>query len=254
MDVYASLRLQIEWGADEALDPAPVDRLTARAPKAAALPQRANVSLPSAMPVSKALEQARILASSARTTIELRAALAAFDGCALATTATNLVFADGGPDARLMVIGDVPGAEEDRDGRPFVGPPGRLLDRMFASIGLDRTQMLLTNVVAWRPPGNRMPSESEIQLCVPFLLRHIALAQPHALVLLGAIAAQTVLGTKASITRIRGRWTDVAIPGMDREVAALAMVHPGYLLQHPEAKRQSWTDLLSLRHRLESMS
>lgn len=252
MDLHANLRLQIEWGADEALDLAPIDRLLSRAPEAAVRPQRQAPALPSATTLPSALEQAHILASGARTTTELCAALAAFDGCALAATATNLVFADGEPSARLMVIGDAPGADEDREGRPFVGPPGQLLNRMFASIGLDRTQILLTNVIAWRPPGNRMASDSEIQLCVPFLLRHIALVRPQCLVLMGAIAAQALLGTKFSITRIRGHWSDVTIPGIEREVPAMAMLHPGYLLQHPEAKRQSWADLLSLRRHLES--
>ena len=196
--------------------------------------------------------RAREIAAAANTREELRAALAAFDGCALKATATNLVFADGNPDAGLMLVGEGPGAEEDRAGLPFVGPSGQFLDRMLASIGLDRSKYLITNLIPWRPPGNRNPTDNEVLVCLPFLLRHIALVRPRRLVLLGALAMRGVAGGNTGITRMRGRWVDVTIPGLDRPVPALPMLHPAYLLRTPGAKRDAWADLLLLRRTLDA--
>jgi DNA polymerase len=206
------------------------------------------MSLAPPLPVQRAQQ----VAAAAATLAELRAALAAFDGCALSATATNLVFADGNPNAGLMLVGEGPGAEEDRAGKPFVGPSGQLLDRMLASIGLDRTQYLITNLIPWRPPGNRNPTDSEVLICLPFLLRHIALARPRRLVLLGATASRAILGGSAGITKLRGKWAMASIPGVAAPLPALPMLHPAYLLRSPGAKRDAWSDLLLLRRTLDA--
>ncbi len=281
MDSLAALRLQIEWGADEALDESPVGRLAVRAQAAAAetgtpappetfvltparapLPVPPRLGMPLAMPLAMHMpmpmpmampaQQAQAVAAAAQTRAELRAALEAFTGCGLSATATNLVFDDGQADSGLMLVGEGPGAEEDRTGRPFVGASGQLLDRMLASVGLDRTKLLITNLIPWRPPGNRNPTDAEISICLPFLLRHIALVQPRYLVLLGAISTQAVLATKGGISRQRGRWIQAEIAGLDAPVATLPMLHPAYLLRNPTAKAQAWTDMVSLRRRLDS--
>ena len=267
MDVLASLRLQIAWGADEALDELPHDRTRAaprRAPRIAPPPEVAPEVQPPGSPVAPVarpaipqvqpapVRRAQDVAAAAMTVAELRAALAAFDGCPLAATATNLVFADGNPESGLMLVGEGPGEEEDRTGKPFVGRSGQFLDRMLASIGLDRSRYLITNLIPWRPPGNRNPTDNEVLICLPFLLRHIALARPRRLVLLGALAARGVLGGSAGITRLRGRWHSAAIPGLDAPVPALPMLHPAYLLRNAGAKREAWADLRLLRRSLDA--
>jgi DNA polymerase len=263
MDALAALRLQIEWGADEALEEAPQDRLSAAArprpaPAAAPHPLAQPPASPMPAPVMPAppphapARRAQEVAEAARNLAELRAALAGFDGCPLAATATNLVFADGNPDAGLMLVGEGPGAEEDRAGKPFVGPSGQFLDRMLASIGLDRTQYLITNLIPWRPPGNRNPTDTEVLTCLPFLLRHIALVRPRRLVLLGALATKALTGSAAGITRTRGRWVEVSIPGLAAPVPALPMLHPAYLLRTAGAKRLAWADLVQLRRTLDA--
>ncbi len=271
MDDLAALRWQVEIGADEAIAPAPVDRLAraeaprpvqpAALPVAPADPPAAPFSPPAStaaprsvaatLPVAPAARRAAEIAAAATTREALRAALAAFDGCALAATATNLVFADGNPDSGLMLVGEGPGAEEDRAGLPFVGPSGKLLDRMLASIGLDRTRFLITNLIPWRPPGNRNPTDAEVAICLPFLMRHIALVRPRRLVLLGAAATQAVTGSKSGIRSVRGSWQNVAILGLENPVPALPMLHPAYLLRSPGAKREAWADLISLRRALD---
>ncbi|WP_198378908.1 uracil-DNA glycosylase, partial [Neoroseomonas rubea] len=199
--------------------------------------------------------RAAAAAAAAGTLEELRAAIAAFDASPLRETATNLVFSDGDPASGLMLIGEAPGAEEDRLGRPFVGQSGQLLDRMLASIGLSREAggFVITNILPWRPPGNRTPTDAEIALFLPFVLRHIALVRPRRLVLLGGVAAKALLRAKDGITRLRGRWHQVAVDGMG-EVPALATLHPAYLLRTPAAKRDAWADLLLLRRTLEAGS
>jgi DNA polymerase len=247
-----ALRLQIAWGADEALADLPLDRLT---PKPAHPRPAPKLAPPPAAPPSAAPnKRARDLADAAQTREELRAALAAFDGCPLSETATNLVFADGNPDSGLMLIGEGPGAEEDRAGLPFVGPSGQLLDRMLASIGIDRTKCLITNLIPWRPPGNRNPTDAEILACLPFLLRHIALVRPKRLVLIGKLSMSALTGSKAGILKTRGKWVDVAIPGLPDPIPALPTLHPAYLLRSPGAKRDAWADLLLLRRTLDKDS
>jgi DNA polymerase len=235
--------LQLEWGADEALLDAPQNRLAA--PPKPPPPRR---TLAAALPPGPA-EAARIAAGCA-TLEELRAALDNFTGCALRDTATQLVFADGAEATKLVFVGEAPGAEEDRGGRPFIGPAGQLLDRMLASIGLDRSVVRIVNTVPWRPPGNRAPTESEIAVCLPFLHRHITLVRPAGLVLLGAVAAKALLPPElgsTGIRRLRGRWQSLEVPGMAAPVAVLPTYHPAYLLRTPAAKRESWHDLIALR-------
>lgn len=256
MDALAALRLQIEWGADEALADVPVDRyaiMPATLPAVlvpATLVRPPVVAVVVAAPV--AVERAREAAGSAMTREALLEALAHFDGCALSATAGKLVFADGNPAAGLMLIGDCPGDEEDRAGVPFVGPAGRLLDRMFASIGLDRGGFLATNVVPWRPPGGRLPTDAETAICLPFLMRHIALVAPRRMVLLGNLATRAVLGGTLSPSRARGRWHAIEVPGLDAPVQALPMAHPLGLLKAPRGKREAWSDLLKLRQALNA--
>ena len=262
MDMLEALRLQIEWGADEALADAPLDRLAAPPPRVVApavVPARVrppSLAPPTAsaplLPIPTQAARARAIADACATLDELRAALATFDGCPLAGTATNLVFNDGNPHAKLMLIGEAPGAEEDRAGKPFVGPAGQFLDHMLASIGLDRTTCLITNTVFWRPPGNRPPTDAETQVCLPFLLRQIALVRPRHLVLLGAPASKALTGSSAGITRMRGKWLDVTVPGLEAPVPTLPMLHPAYLLNTPSAKREAWADWLALRRSIDA--
>ena len=249
MDDLALLRLQMEWGADEALAELPVDRMAVRAPVAV-------VPKPVAVPVALIgpAQRAQTVAAAAGSLDELRAALAAFDGCPLSATAMNLVFGDGNPHAGLMLIGEGPGAEEDRAGKPFVGPSGQLLDRMLASIGLDRTRVWITNLIPWRPPGNRNPTDNEVVACLPFLLRHIALVRPKRVVLLGALATRALVRSNAGITKMRGKWVALSVPGLPEAVSALPMLHPAYLLRSPGAKRDAWADWLLLRRSINGDS
>ncbi|MGE3282625.1 MAG: uracil-DNA glycosylase family protein [Alphaproteobacteria bacterium] len=212
----------------------------------------ARVSPPPALAESpaEAAQSARLLASQAQTIEALAELVANFDLCPLKRTATTTVFMDGNPAARVMIIGEAPGAEEDRTGRPFVGRAGQLLDRMLAAIDLDRTQVQITNVIYWRPPGNRKPTAAETAACLPFVLRHIALARPRVLVLAGGTAASTLLPVTDGITRLRGRWFELAVPGLAAPVPTLPMFHPAFLLRTPARKREAWRDLLALKARL----
>ncbi|HEX4259952.1 MAG TPA: uracil-DNA glycosylase, partial [Acetobacteraceae bacterium] len=217
MDALAALALQLEWGADEALADTPVVRFAAEAPPAS-LPAPASrpVPVPAPAPVSRiappVVSRAEQAAAAADSLAALRAALEGFEGCTLRDTATNLVFQDGNPDAGLMIVGEGPGAEEDRAGLPFVGPSGRLLDRMLGSIGLDRTRCVITNVIFWRPPGNRTPTDTEVLTCLPFLLRHVSLVRPQRIVLLGAMATKAITGNTDGIRKLRGRWLELPVP------------------------------------------
>jgi uracil-DNA glycosylase family 4 len=263
----ALLRWYVEMGADEAIGTEPANRFAPPAATCEAMsspiasPQRpaparaAPVAPPKALIDSpaEAAQSARLLAASAETVAALATLVAGFDGCALKRTATNTVFADGNPDAPVMIIGEAPGADEDRVGRPFVGRAGQLLDRMLAAIGLDRQSVLITNVIYWRPPGNRTPTTGEIASCLPFVLRHVALVNPKILVLCGGTAAGALLPQGQGITRLRGRWFNLEVPGLDEPVPTLAMFHPSFLLRAPERKREAWRDLLALRVRLDEL-
>lgn len=257
-----ALRWWVEAGIDLALDEAPHDRFaeSAAAPVRRAAPERETPREAGAPPAARAFaapavvisppdeaaRSAETAAATANTLEELRAALEAFDGCALKTTATQLVFADGRPGAPVMLVGEAPGGDEDRIGRPFVGRAGQLLDRMLAAIGLDRGGVYIANVVPWRPPGNRTPTPQETAACLPFVSRQIELANPAWLVCLGGSATTTLLGGKEGITRARGSWREYRLPD-GRTIPALPLFHPAYLLRQPAHKRLAWADLRKLR-------
>ena len=195
----------------------------------------------------------RALAQAATDLEMLRSKMAEFDGCALKRTATQLVFADGLPGSRIMLIGEAPGEGEDRIGRPFVGRAGQLLDRMLTAIGLDRQKVYIANVVPWRPPGNRTPTVQETQICLPFIERQIDLADPEYLVCLGGSAARALLGVHGGIMRARGSWFPYSRQ-TGRDIQALAMLHPAFLLRQPAHKRLAWADMRALARVLETRS
>jgi DNA polymerase len=259
MDPVAALRWLVEAGADEAIGEAPVDRYALSAQPVAARPAPVP-AMPVVRPAAPtaaataAVQSARTLAAAARSLPELAEALAAFDGCPLKRTATNLVFADGNPEARIMLIGEAPGADEDRQGKPFVGVSGQLLDRMLAGVGLDRRSAYITNIIFWRPPGNRPPTAAEVAACLPFVERHIELAMPELLVLLGAPSTQTLLGRSDGISRLRGRWFPYQTAGMANPVPAMPTYHPAYLLRQPGQKRAAWRDWLAILARLKNIT
>ncbi|HEX9536048.1 MAG TPA: uracil-DNA glycosylase [Stellaceae bacterium] len=262
---FALLRWYVEMGADETIGFDAADRLApppaSMPPPAMPAPIRAQFPRPvPAAPLAalteslgEAAQSARRLASGADSVAALAALVTGFDGCPLKRTATNTVFIDGNPAAPILIIGEAPGADEDRIGRPFVGRAGQLLDRMLAAIGLDRSGVLITNVIYWRPPGNRTPTAAEIASCLPFVFRLIALVHPKVLVLSGGTATGALLAQGQGITRLRGRWFDLAVPGLDQPVPTLPMFHPSFLLRTPERKRETWRDLLSLRARLDEL-
>ena len=195
------------------------------------------------------VQHARAVAAACHSLGELAVALERFDGCALKQTATRLCFADGSPDARLMLIGEAPGAEEDRQGRPFVGPSGQLLDRMLAAIGLDRRSVWITNIVFWRPPGNRAPTTAEVAVCQPYVERQIELLRPRRILFLGGSAARGLLEVTEGVTKLRGRPFGYQPANADPIPAAITF-HPAYLLRQPLQKRLAWRDLLTLRRQL----
>jgi len=257
-DKLATLNWLVEAGADEAIAEAPLNRLLAKtqaAPIPVAVPRptvpaRAPAPPPAA---GDAVAGALAAAASATTLAELQAALEAFDGCGLKRTAANTVFADGVAHAPVMLIGEAPGRDEDRVGKPFVGRAGQLLDKMLASIGLDRkTNAYITNVINWRPPDNRDPSPEEAAACLPFLRRHIELARPQVIILLGAVAARHVVGVSDGIMKLRGRWMDYRV-GEDM-VPLMPTLHPAYLLRQPAHKKLAWRDLQSVRNKIEALA
>jgi uracil-DNA glycosylase family 4 len=271
-DARELLAFYRDAGADALLGEEPVDRMAdetppppavpAPRPPAAAMPEPGAKPLTSppkeggktffqtAMPVSPdaAIMAARGAAKTAASLDDLRKLLEDFQGCSLRNTATQLVFADGNPQGRLMFVGEAPGHEEDVTGRPFVGRSGKLLDRMIEAIGLDRTKVYIANVVPWRPPGNRTPTPQETAICLPFIRRQIELVDPDILVCLGGPSMQTLLGTKDGITRTRGRWFKYDTG--TREIRAMATFHPAFLLRSPLQKRLSWRDFLAIKKAL----
>lgn len=263
----AMLDWQIELGATEAIGDVPINRFElvpdVPKPKPAAMPDlpvkkaigpTGIIAKPSSENLNKAATAAAELAANAATDLTtLKAAIASFEHCELKKGARNLVFADGNPVARLMIIGEAPGRDEDREGLPFVGQAGHLLDKMLGAIDLDRksedanSAVYITNVLPWRPPQNRDPSPDEMAMMLPFLHRHIALVAPDIIVPMGNIACQALLGMRG-ISRLRGNWSKIA------ERPAMPMFHPAYLLRTPAAKREAWADLLELKSRLKAQS
>ena len=256
------LAFYLEAGVDCALSEEPVNRISdaqqapdlkAASPGGEASPARSTRPAPAAFaaPTSEplpapdaAIASAREQARTAASLDILRSLLEKFDGCALKSTATRLVFADGNPKARIMFVGEAPGREEDIEGLPFVGRSGKLLDRMIAAIGLDRSQVYIANVIPWRPPGNRTPTPQETQICLPFIQRQIELVDPDILVTLGNPSTQTLLSTREGIMKTRGRWFDYDTG--TRVIRAMATFHPAYLLRSPSYKRLAWQDLRAI--------
>ena len=258
----AEMAAALEWyravGVDFAVGEEPVDRFAAsaapsraRSAPAGASPQppapaaSAETMPASALSLPADPAETIALAAGARTLDELRAVMEAYEGCTLKRRATQLVFADGNPEAEIMLVGEGPGEQEDLVGKPFVGRAGQLLDRMLASIGLDRSKVYIANMVPWRPPGNRDPSPEEMALCTPFLLRQVELVAPKLLVTLGNVPTKSLFATTNGITRMRGQWRDLTLG--NHPVRALATLHPAYLLRTPASKALAWQDMLSLK-------
>lgn len=272
----ALLKWYVEQGLDETIGEEPVDRFALPAPLAAsaaataaqttsapAAPTPIRPRAPIAAPAPRApvplespqlVEDARALARNCQTIAELEAAIAAFEGCALKRTAKNTVFADGVAGAPLMIVGEAPGADEDRIGKPFVGVSGQLMDVMLQAIGRSRaSDVYITNILFWRPPGNRTPTLAEQAMCLAFTRRHIELAKPKVLVLAGGTSAKAVLDTTEGITRLRGKWTSLRLDD-GSEVPTMPTFHPAYLLRTPASKRQSWWDLLAIDKKLKELA
>lgn len=245
----AALAWQVELGADEAIQDLPVDRygMAAKTPKTDAAAAQATPLAGKQTPLEP-VDVARDMAAQATDLDGLKQALAAYPHCDLAQGARNLVFCDGVAGAPVMIVGEAPGREEDREGRPFVGQAGQLLDRMLTSVDLSRARdVYITNVLPWRPPQNRDPKPNEIAMMQPFLARHIELCAPKLLIVMGNISCQALLG-KRGISRLRGNWETV------QNRPAMPMFHPAYLLSNPAAKREAWADLLDIRAKLDGMS
>ena len=251
------LAFYLEAGVDCALMDEPVNRISDDSVAAPRDPPPVRMAA-AVMPVARgeaapapemAIQSARQAARTAPTLEALRAMLEQFEGCALKSTATRLVFADGNPLARIMFVGEAPGREEDIEGLPFVGRSGQLLNRMIAAIGLDRSKAYIANVIPWRPPGNRTPTPQETEICLPFIQRQIELVNPDVLVTLGNPSTQTLLSTREGIMKTRGRWFDYDTG--TRKIKAMATFHPAYLLRSPSYKRLAWQDLRAIAKALQ---
>jgi uracil-DNA glycosylase family 4 len=247
------LSLYQEMGGDEIISPTPHNRFQeSEETFEIAVPPSEKKSPPSIAPLlspKEACSTASTSAHAAQTLEELKAALMAFEGCSLKYTATNLVFGDGNPKAKVMLIGEAPGADEDRQGLPFVGQSGQLLDKMLATIGLTRQNFYITNIIPWRPPGNRQPSSAEAEACLPFVKRHIDLVNPTFLILVGGTATKTLLGSQDGIMRLRGAWKDY-ISEAGTKMKVMAIFHPAYLLRSPGQKKEVWLDLIKIKRSL----
>lgn len=271
LDTIALLNWYVENGVDEAVADSVTDwtRVQAKTPAAAEQKQQASsapqaAAVASSMPPAaaatiplgthEALAEARQAASAARTLDDLRTALESFEGLSLKRTATQMVFADGVAGAKVMFVGEAPGTDEDRVGKPFVGEAGQLFDHMLSFIGLSRAENIyISNILNWRPPGNRSPSDAEIAISLPFVRRHIELANPDVLVFVGGVAAKALLETTQGITRLRGNWVDYKLGEEARTIPALPVFHPGFLLRNPAQKAAIWQDLLALKNKLSQI-
>jgi uracil-DNA glycosylase len=257
---YSALQWQLAMGVDEAMvEEAPDRRLSPAIINNIPAPVTgfAESGLASQhIEIERVVPPPLVQTFTAKTLDELRAELVAFEGCALKKTSKNVVFADGNPDASIMLVGEAPGEDEDRQGLPFVGVSGILLNKMLACIGLDRTSVYISNIVPWRPPGNRNPTDSEVAVCLPFIEKHIAIVKPNYLILLGAVAVKSLLKTKDGITKLRGKeftytYTDV-VSGDTVTIPCFPMFHPAYLLRQASQKRLAWNDLLAFKKATQS--
>ena len=264
-----ALRWHVEMEVDELIDDGPINRyavaskpaetVSAAAPavSAPAPPEAAQASprqaSGSTLAPAEGARDAIAVAAGAQSVEDLRARLEGFEGCALKFTATNTVFADGQPGADLMFVGEAPGVDEDRQGLPFLGASGQLLNRMLAALGRERSSVYITNILFWRPPGNRSPTAAETAACLPFVRRHVELARPKVLVFLGGSAAKTMLDRSEGIMRLRGKWFDFISDGLDEPIAAMPTFHPAFLLRQPAQKREAWRDFLAVQEKLEEL-
>ena len=248
-----SARALLAWyaamGVDEAIGEAPLNCFAAPQPEPSKPQLQPRPRPAAARPPASASLLDRSSIGQVPTLAELASLAAQFEGCALKRTAKSLCFARGREDARVMLIGEAPGRDEDLQGKPFVGRAGQLLDRMLAAIGLAEEHVYITNTVYWRPPGNRTPTPEEVEACAPFLARQIELLSPRVLVLLGGAAAKSILGVSEGIMRLRGKWLSYACAG--RDIATLPTLHPAFLLRNPEHKRLAWRDMLMVKEALE---
>ncbi|MGQ0527111.1 MAG: uracil-DNA glycosylase, partial [Alphaproteobacteria bacterium] len=267
-EMLAALAWYIENGVDEAVENEPTNRFrlpvaVQSVPNISPVERKPSLSVAVPAPVfgkSEARGQALALAQAAQNLDDLRAAILAFDGIGLKKTATNMVFSDGNPKAPIMLVGEAPGADEDRLGKPFVGVSGRLLDGIFKTIGLDRQEndparsLYISNILNWRPPGNRTPSPAEIEVSLPFIERHIQLVKPKLLILCGGVAAQALLGRSDSVSKLRKTWHDYQpqtseFISQSETIPAIVMYHPSYLLRTPSQKKAAWADIISIKQK-----
>ncbi len=257
-ELKAALKASHAWWSDMGVDiPAPLPNkplaATKRNPQATTpqtTPQTNITAKPTEVDISKQLEKAAEQAKAAPTLEALKTVIEAFDAGVLSDHARNIVFARGNPNADIMVIGEAPGRTEDETGKPFVGPAGQLLDKMFAAINLDEASLYITNVCNWRPPENRNPNDGELALCAPFITRHMELIAPKLVVIVGGISLQALTG-KAGIMKARGRWQELTIGG--EQIPAMPLYHPAFLLRRPELKKDAWRDLLAIKERLKDI-
>ena len=246
---------QVDAGINEILLETPVNRLTT---DISASTKRPEISKPLkdkevVSPNISSSDNSINLVNKITNLDELRLAVSEYEGCSLKNTATNLVFSDGNENARVMLVGEAPGADEDRQGKPFVGVSGQLLDKMLSSIGLDRSSVYISNIIPWRPPGNRQPTPKEIDLCLPFIRRHIQLVNPLVLILVGGTAAKSLLDKKEGIMRLRGRWFEYAADESDIIIPAIPTFHPAFLLRSPVQKSNAWKDLIQIKRKLTEL-
>ncbi len=261
-----ALRWHIEMGVDELIDDQPIDRYAAAAipraavavpsPSANSQPARPAASASPGQPLapSEGARDAIAIARDANSIEDLRERLETFEGCALKFTATNTVFADGDPASDIMFIGEAPGVDEDRQGLPFVGASGQLLNRMLSALGRERTSIYISNILFWRPPGNRSPTAAETAACLPFVQRHIELARPKVLVFLGGSSAKTMLDRTEGIMRLRGKWFDYMSEELGTPIPAMPTFHPAFLLRQSAQKREAWRDFLAIQEKLEEIA
>jgi len=261
-----ALRWHVEMGIDEVIEDQPVDRyaavaepaimVSAQKPAAAVAqpPRQAPPGAGQPLAPAEGARDAIAVAAGAKNIGDLRERLEAFEGCALKFTATNTVFADGDPSADLMLIGEAPGVDEDRQGLPFVGASGQLLNLMLAALGRPREAVYISNVLFWRPPGNRSPTAAETAACLPFVRRHVELVKPKILVFLGGSSAKTMLDRSEGIMRLRGKWFDYTSDGLDTPIPAMPTFHPAFLLRQPAQKREAWRDFLAIDEKLREMA
>lgn len=273
-----SLKLQHEIGAEEAYENSPTSKFNKNLNEKPAIkevkeaikpapvivkelvieedmPAKAEVKIKSPIvaptPPSAAMKEARILADKAKNLDQLQELVRDFEGCALKKTANKMVFSDGNPKAKVMLVGEAPGANEDVEGIPFCGQSGKLMDEVFAAVGFDRTKLYICNTVFWRPPGNRKPTPEELDICRPFVEKHIALVSPEILILVGGTAVESLLAIKGAVSSLRGKFYPYSNIYLEKPIKAMVTFHPSYLLRQPSQKKQAWQDALFLKSNIK---